>query len=135
MTLTRKILTGAMTAATTAALVGFAGAPAATAEPVQSSLPDAPFSGTWVDVDPTGAAELTFDDGRISGTDGCNGVASSYTVDGNVAEVEPFASTLMACPGPTSDWLQGAASVHHYGALLVVHDEDGGVLGALRPEI
>ncbi|WP_291480322.1 META domain-containing protein [Corynebacterium sp.] len=133
MTLTRKVLTGAVAAL---AVVGLAGAPAATAQPAVpgSSVPDVPFTGTWVDADPAGAAEVTFDQGRISGTDGCNGVGSSYTVEGNVADVDPFISTLMACTGAWSPWLQGMSTVHHYGAVLVVHGEDGAVLGVLRPD-
>ncbi len=138
MTLTRKVLTGAVAAL---AVVGLAGTPAAAAQPELPgsslpslpSLPAVPFTGTWVDANPAGGAKVTFDQGRISGTDGCNGVGSSYTVNGNVAEVDPFISTMMACTGPWSQWLQGVSTIHHYGAVLVVHGDDGGVLGVLRP--
>ncbi|WP_255372703.1 META domain-containing protein [Corynebacterium sp. CNJ-954] len=141
MTLTRKVLTGAVAAL---AVVGLAGTPTAAAQPELpgsslpslpslSSLPAVPFTGTWVDANPTGGAKVTFDHGRISGTDGCNGVGSSYTVNGNVADVDPFLSTMMACTGPWSQWLQGVSTIHHYGAVLVVHGDDGGVLGVLRP--
>jgi heat shock protein HslJ len=134
MTLTRKIITGAVAAL---AVAGLTGGPSAAAQPLVpgSSVPAVPFSGTWVDVNPVGGAKLTFDRGRVSGTDGCNGVGSSYTVSGNVADVAPFVSTLMACTGPWSPWLQGVSTVHHYGAVLVVHGEDGGVLGVLRPDL
>lgn len=94
-----------------------------------------PFTGTWVDANPTGGAKITFDQGRISGTDGCNGIGSAYTVTGNVADVDPFLSTMMACTGPWSQWLQGVSTIHHYGAVLVVHGDDGGVLGVLRPAV
>lgn len=141
MTLTRKVLTGAVAAL---AVVGLAGTPTAAAQPELpgsslpslpslSSLPAVPFTGTWVDANPTGGAKVTFDHGRISGTDGCNGVGSSYTVNGNVADVDPFLSTMMACTGPWSQWLQGVSTIHHYGAVLVVHGDDGGILGVLRP--
>jgi heat shock protein HslJ len=141
MTLTRKVLTGAVAAL---AVVGLAGTPTAAAQPELPgsslpsfpslpSLPAVPFTGTWVDANPTGGAKVTFDHGRISGTDGCNGVGSSYTVNGNVADVDPFLSTMMACTGPWSQWLQGVSTIHHYGAVLVVHGDDGGVLGVLRP--
>ncbi|MEJ6548504.1 META domain-containing protein [Corynebacterium sp. USCH3] len=135
MTLTRKVLTGAVAAL---AAVGLVGIPTAAAQPgipgsSVPSLPAVPFTGTWVDANPAGGAKVTFDQGRISGTDGCNGVGSSYTVSGNVADVDPFVSTMMACTGPWSQWLQGVSTIHHYGALLVVHGDDGGVLGVLRP--
>ncbi|WP_227590228.1 META domain-containing protein [Corynebacterium glyciniphilum] len=140
MTLTRKVLTGAVAAL---AVVGLAGTPTAAAQPEipgsslpsLPSLPAVPFTGTWVDANPTGGATITFDQGRISGTDGCNGIGSAYTVTGNVADVDPFLSTMMACTGPWSQWLQGVSTIHHYGAVLVVHGDDGGVLGVLRPAV
>lgn len=145
-TLSRRTFRRAAAAVGTAAAltaVGLAGAPAASAQTGSLDLselpgsslpsPSVPFTGTWVDVNPVAGGKITFDNGSVSGTDGCNGIGSTYTVDGNVADVEPFVSTMMACPGPTSDWLQGMSTVHHFGVLLVVHGEDGSVLGMLRP--
>lgn len=147
--LTRRILTGA---AAVLAAAGLAGVPAATAAPglpddaasAASSasatdslsslpqLPDAPFAGRWVDLHPGGGGELTFDSGQVSGTDGCNGIGSTYTVTGNVAHVDPFVSTMMACPDQ-HQWLGGVSSIDHYGLLMVVHGSDGQVIGMLRP--
>jgi heat shock protein HslJ len=46
-------------------------------------------------------AGLTFNgDGTVSGSTGCNGAGSEYTVDGDQIEFAPFVSTLMACEDP-----------------------------------
>lgn len=137
MPLTRKVLAGTVAALTA---FGLAGTSAAVAQPElpesslpsagpASSLPSIPFAGTWVDVNPSGGGVINFDNGRISGTDGCNGIGSTYTVDGNVADVEPT-----ACTGPWSRWLPGVSTVHHYGGVLVVYGDQGDMLGALRPD-
>ena len=45
-----------------------------------------------------------FEDGKVSGTDGCNNYAGSYTVDGTSLTVGPeLMGTMMACPGPIMD--------------------------------
>ncbi len=42
---------------------------------------------------------LRFDsDGRVAGSDGCNGVSGTYTVDGDTLTFGQFAATMMACP-------------------------------------
>jgi copper homeostasis protein (lipoprotein)/putative lipoprotein len=38
-------------------------------------------------------------DGRLTGSDGCNRVMSSYVVKGNAITFGPIAGTRMACPG------------------------------------
>ena len=63
-----------------------------------SEAPDAdaaaPFIGTWID--PDGLGYLTFtEDGAVRGSDACNGIRSTYSVDGGTATVEPFATTMM----------------------------------------
>ncbi|WP_291475876.1 META domain-containing protein [Corynebacterium sp.] len=137
--LTRRVVTG--TAAVVAA-VGLAGVPAATAAPALpdatsplaegslSSLPSLQFAGRWVDVNPAGNGELTFHNGRVSGTDGCNGIGSTYTVTGNVAHVNPFMSTMIACD---NQWLGGVKTVDHFGVVMVVRGQDGQIIGLLRP--
>jgi heat shock protein HslJ len=54
----------------------------------------APITGTGITAE--------FDqDGKVSGSSGCNNYSTSYTVDGNqLAFGEQMASTLMACPEP-----------------------------------
>ena len=42
-----------------------------------------------------------FEDGKVSGTDGCNNYSGSYTVDGSSLTIGPeMMGTMMACPGP-----------------------------------
>jgi heat shock protein HslJ len=44
---------------------------------------------------------LNFAAGKVSGSDGCNNYADSYTADGNNIRInQPFAATMMACPEP-----------------------------------
>lgn len=142
---TRRILTGT---AAVVATVGLAGVPAATAQPAlpdlagsslpdpSSSLPQLPsleFAGRWVDVNPGGNGELTFHNGQVSGTDGCNGIGSTYTVTGGVikvAHVNPFISTMIACQ---NQWLGGVKTIDHYGLVMVVRGRDGQIIGLLRP--
>lgn len=142
-TLKRRILTGAVAVLATAGLAAGPAAGAAQAQPAlpdvsgsslpESSLPSTQFAGKWVDLDPSGGGELTFHNGRLSGTDGCNGIGTTYTTAGNVAFVEPFMSTMMACTGPWSQWLTQVKTIHHYGVAMTVHGADGQLLGVLRP--
>jgi heat shock protein HslJ len=79
-----------------------------TACTTMTSAPDAPdLEGTaWVLSSLPGrslvegaAATLRFEDGRVSGTDGCNRYATSYTVDGSKLNFGAAgAATMMACP-------------------------------------
>lgn len=145
--LTRRILTGAAAVLTAAGLAGLPTAGAAPGLPdlpalpdgatsslsSLPSLPDVDFAGRWVDLYPGGSGELTFDNGRVSGTDGCNGIGSTYTVTGNgirTAHVNPFISTMIACD---DQWLGGVKTIDHYGVVMVVRGQDGQIIGLLRP--
>ena len=60
--------------------------------------------GVPLDVLPDVEVTALFEDGRVSGTDGCNNYAGSYTVDGTSLTVGPeLMGTMMACPGPIMD--------------------------------
>ena len=43
------------------------------------------------------AAEMTFADGQVSGSTGCNTFNGSYELDGDQLSFGPLASTMMAC--------------------------------------
>lgn len=89
--------------------------------------------GTWIS-DEKGNPKLTFDEsGTVTGTDGCNGINSTYTVEGDRALIESFASTLMACPG-VDDWLRGVREVQLSGDELQVFNSSGTEIGTLQRE-
>lgn len=96
--------------------------------------PDSPtdFTGTWVD--PDGKGYLSFDgDGGITGSDACNGITTTYSVDGTTATVEPFPTTMMACGDGWSQWLLGVSTVELGDGALTVLGRDGEELGTLVP--
>lgn len=100
--------------------------------------PDAPgnteFTGTWVD--PDGNGYLTFDDrGNVRGSDACNGIGTTFTVDdaSGAAALEPFATTMMACPEGWSQWLLQVTTVEHHGDRLTVLGREGEEVGTLVP--
>ena len=80
-------------------------------------------------------AGLTFnEDGSVSGSTGCNGAGSEYTVDGDQIEFAPFVSTLMACEDPIMEQestfhqvLNGTATYEIDGDTLTL-SRDGMVL-------
>lgn len=96
---------------------------------------DAPddLIGTWTS-DEKGNPTLTFDaDGTVTGTDGCNGIVTAITVDGDRILIEETISTLRACIG-VDDWLRGLREVAVDGDTLRVMDEDGTEIGTLARE-
>lgn len=79
--------------------------------------------------------ELT-QDGRLSGTDGCNTISSSWEEEAGAISFSPIAGTRMACTDPeTGDLIRGwfmdaaAATVSDDG--LIVIDANGGELGVM----
>lgn len=55
-------------------------------------------------VEPGGPAPTaTFQDGRITGTTGCNRYAGTYAIDGGRMTIEPGATTMKACPPPAGE--------------------------------
>ena len=89
--------------------------------------------GTWIS-DEKGKPTLTFDDaGKVSGTDGCNGIGSTYKVEGDRVLIESFASTLKACLG-VDDWLRAVSEVQVSGDELQVFNDSGAEIGTLQRE-
>ena len=51
-------------------------------------------------IPPTSAPLLNFsEDGRLSGSGGCNRIMSGYTIEGNTISINEFASSMMYCDG------------------------------------
>ena len=91
------------------------------------------FIGTWSSDEP-GEPHLTFgNDGTVRGSDGCNGISTTFTSDGEIAVLKPFASTLKACSG-VDDWLRGVSSVSLDGDIMEVSDSEGEAIGTLQRE-
>lgn len=79
-----------------------------------------------------GQPNLTFtDEGTVFGTDGCNGISSTYKTEGDLVTVDRFASTLMACQG-VDTWLSGLSTVAVDGDKLVVKNAAGAQIGELK---
>ena len=64
------------------------------------SIPWVLSSGVEVAGWETVAPSILFEDGRFSGSSGCNRYGGSYTVEGEILELGEIASTRMACPPP-----------------------------------
>ncbi|MGO1736994.1 MAG: META domain-containing protein [Leucobacter sp.] len=87
--------------------------------------------GTWSSNE-KGNPFLKFqEDGRVSGSDGCNGLGGEYTVEDEVVTIKRGASTLMACPG-VDDWLGKFSSVTIDGDKMTVFNKDDEEIGQLQ---
>ena len=69
-------------------------------------------------------------DGSYRGSDGCNGIGGTYTVEDDELVLKPGLSTLMACPG-VDTWVRGAKSVKLGDDALIVFDKGGSEIGTL----
>ncbi len=71
-----------------------------------SSLAGVPWvlsSGIDVDGWEMVAPSATFEDGRMTGSNGCNVYGAPYTVDGSTLELGQITQTLIGCPPPAGD--------------------------------
>ena len=103
------------------------------AELISGDGPDAAVSSTWTD------AELVFgEDGRLSGSTGCNRLMGGFELDGEVLVLGPLATTRMACTddGAAEQERQvlavldaGPLTVELEGDRLVLRAPDGSALG------
>lgn len=91
-------------------------------------------SSTIADAD----AEMVFEDGRVSGTGGCNRLTGGYTTDGDALSFSEIASPKKLCEPAVMDQeaaiiaaLGSAASSSIEGSTLSLFDADGGFLLSL----
>lgn len=108
------------------------------ADPAANEVAEAPVSaeeqvrGAW------GAAEeepnlprLEFQEGgTLVGTDGCNGISGTYSVDGDSVLLDQAASTLRACED-VDDWLRGGTEIRVDGDQVHVLNAEGTEIGQL----
>lgn len=100
--------------------------------------PDTPYSlsmndvaGTWKS-DEAGQPYLNFNnEGAAWGTDGCNGINTTYSLEGSTVTLEPWISTMRACMG-VNDWLRNARFAEVDGDTMTVSNRDGEEIGTLR---
>jgi heat shock protein HslJ len=81
---------------------------------------------------------VTFhDDGKLSANGGCNTLASSWTLDGNLLEIDSPGSTRMFCSQPTGVMeqeaalgavLEATAEVQIAGDTIHLLDEGGSIV-------
>jgi heat shock protein HslJ len=75
--------------------------------------------GSWGDPDEAGEPYLEFsDDGSVAGSDGCNQLVGTWTLESEQIVFSDLATTLMACEG-VNTWLSAAST-----AVLEQDDDD-----------
>ena len=79
------------------------------------------------------------EDGRVSGSTGCNRLMGSYRLEGDTLTFSRLASTRMACPGDMAmleqAWLAALAETAHYsiaGQSLELQNADDRALAELK---
>jgi heat shock protein HslJ len=90
-------------------------------------------AGTWGDSSTEGEPYLTLeDDGSFSGSDGCNNLSGSWSVDeGEQVLFEDVASTMKACED-VDDWLAHLSVATVSGDTMTVLGQDGSEIGQLE---
>lgn len=88
-------------------------------------------TGVWGTPDATGTPGLELKaDQSVTGTDGCNRLVGTWSLNGDTIEFGTFASTLMACEG-VDTWLSQASTATVDGSVMTVQDSDGAEIGTL----
>jgi len=89
--------------------------------------------GTWGDTSDTSAPSLVLDEGGdLTGTDGCNRLTGTWTVDeSDHVEFHDVASTRMACEG-VDTWLEALSQATVADDTMTVIDQDGSEIGTLE---
>lgn len=90
-------------------------------------------AGTWGDPSEESSPYLELeDDGSFSGSDGCNNLSGSWSVDeADQVEFEDVASTMKACED-VDDWLSGLSVATVSGDTMTVLGQDGSEIGQLE---
>ena len=89
--------------------------------------------GTWGDSSEETSPYLVLEeDGSFSGSDGCNNLSGSWSIDeADQVEFEDVASTMMACED-VDDWLAGLSVATVAGDTMTVLGQDGAEIGQLE---
>lgn len=98
--------------------------------PDPDDIPDG-LLGKWTS-DETGDPYLKFvEDGTVTGSDGCNGLSSTWTVRDDRILVDVAVSTKKACRG-VDYWVGGVREVALEGDTLRVMNSQGEEIGTLQ---
>ena len=131
MTTPRKLALATATAGLlTALLAGCTGLSGAGSPAPESEDFGAKVLGSWGSESAQQPYLEFHEDGTVTGTDGCNGIHSTYTVTDEGIDIAQSVSTLRACEG-VDDWLRGVRSVIPEGDSLTAFDSAGAELGTL----
>jgi heat shock protein HslJ len=127
MTRMRNVIIGAGAAIALLALTGCLGA--------QGSAKGGDIDpvGTWGDPSKPSEPFLSLaDGGKLSGSDGCNTLSGSWSVDeGEQVLFEDVAMTRMFCEG-VDDWLSGLTAATIADTTMTVLGQDGSEIGQLE---
>jgi heat shock protein HslJ len=90
-------------------------------------------AGTWGDSSSETAPYLVLeDDGSFTGSDGCNNLTGSWSIDeADQVEFEDVASTMKACED-VDDWLAGLSVANISDDTMTVLGQDGAEIGQLE---
>lgn len=87
--------------------------------------------GSWGNAEERTEPSLVLsEDGRLTGSDGCNRLVGDYTAEGAEITFGMIASTMMFCEG-VDTWLTGASSATLSGDTMTISDESGAEIGTL----
>lgn len=86
--------------------------------------------GTWGSSEQGQPQLVLADDGKISGTDGCNRLVGSWKADGAKVDFGQLGSTMMFCEG-VDTWLSRAHTGTVAADTMTVSDETGAEIGTL----
>lgn len=87
--------------------------------------------GTWNGDAPKHTPNLTLsEDGRLTGTDGCNRLFGSWKEEADGIVFVQVASTMMLCHG-VNVWLSKLATASIDGDTMTVQDSEGEPVGTL----
>jgi heat shock protein HslJ len=90
--------------------------------------------GTWGDPDANGEPSLVLtNDGKLTGTDGCNQLSGSWSEDDGTITFGELASTRMFCED-VDDWLSKANTAKVDDKTMTVYGPAGKKIGTLDRE-
>lgn len=71
-----------------------------------------------------------FEDGSVKGSDGCNGINTTYEQTDATITIEPAVSTLKGCPG-VDTWLRKCRTLEINGSEMTVKNANDEEIGTL----